>query len=495
MSKATYDLINVVDRYIQLTKLVCSDKSIKWDEIVEIQKKVKFILTNDDFKSSIQSEILKSKERSYEEIFTLFMRCRNSLENLIVRLELCNGKNVFASVMDLKDKWFQYLIDEQHKRLKVYDDEYKELNKKLDWHGYSISEEERKVVLRNIESEKLIIEPLLKDERKKLKQLYADKSEFRNNNSIFIEGKHNSLLSYMDEFLNNSFIRPKKNSKRKSIDILIQQIKEYIDSNRNRSIEQNDLFSTLVEEIVSAIDHLNNNKAEEKIEELTKNVDKYMKNNTELTVQLEELKELVVETNSNIDKSIDLVTNKIDQTIENEVKNNDSLESDRPLEVKYIEQLYFDNSVLNNVFALFESELFDNITLQEFKYVFQGNTTNWKFKLKHNSLNKIYFALKHLSYLIKESQKRDAWLKHIVQFINWDLDLERLKRLFSQKGKSANFEFKSKLACLIPISFITSFNISELKKLNRRFKKGELIVINGNNLDSIIEEIEAKRDS
>ncbi|GEM_PF-6538547 len=37
---------------------------------------------------------------------------------------------------------------------------------------------------------------------------------------------------------------------------------------------------------------------------------------------------------------------------------------------------------------------------------------------------------------------------------------------------------------------IDSFKISELKVLNRRFKKEELKVINGDKLDSIIEEVD-----
>lgn len=88
MSKAIYDLLNIVDRYVELTKLVHSKKPVSWDEIVEIQKKVKFILISADFKSTLQDQILKSKERSYQKLHELFLNSRNALKNLIKHSEI-----------------------------------------------------------------------------------------------------------------------------------------------------------------------------------------------------------------------------------------------------------------------------------------------------------------------------------------------------------------------------------------------------------------------
>ena len=112
MSKAIYDLLNIVDRYVELTKLVHSKKPVSWDEIVEIQKKVKFILISADFKSTLQDQILKSKERPYQKLHEVFLNRRDLLVNLINQFSDTIINNVFKTVFYARDNYLKNIIND-----------------------------------------------------------------------------------------------------------------------------------------------------------------------------------------------------------------------------------------------------------------------------------------------------------------------------------------------------------------------------------------------
>lgn len=87
--------------------------------------------------------------------------------------------------------------------------------------------------------------------------------------------------------------------------------------------------------------------------------------------------------------------------------------------------------------------------------------------------------------MLKDNLEKDKWLSHIVNKIDWDKDLETVKRYFSQKSKDANFNFKSVLACIIPIHFSNAFSKHEIEILQKKYRNKELKIINGEDLNSI----------
>lgn len=358
---------------------------------------------------------------------------------------------LFDPILTLKDKWFQELIDNQDKRLKVFDKEYKELNSKLKWSWYGIPEDDWKVFERNIENEKKNLEPTLKEEREKLQQLYVNQRKFIHENSQYLTSYHCNLLSYMNYILDNSFIRSNKTAKREKINELIDCVKEYFETNTILNTEQNNLVSRLVEEIKTAFQNHNHEKTAEKIVVLTDKIVGYGEINTALSSQLEELKKLAVETKTNIDNSVDVVTNKLDDILENQIKDKKDYE-----ELILEESLFQNSNLFYNIYILFANDIFEPIQRNSFVNIFQMHESNEKLKIQNGNVQNVYFILKMLSEHLEKhlnSDKAKSWLIHVINYIVWeegwklDVILDRIRKKYNK----ASVEVKEKLSRLIDI--------------------------------------------
>lgn len=358
---------------------------------------------------------------------------------------------VFDPILTHIDKLFQHLIDDQHKRLKVFDYEYQELNKKLEWSWYGVSEEDWKILERNIENEKRIIEPYLKEERGKLTQLYSDQRKFISENSQYTVSYHVDLLDYMDSILKKSFNRSRKISKREKINELIEFVKKYFETNTILNKEQNILFSKLVDEIKTAFQNHNNEKSAGKIVELTDKIEGYREINSALSSQLEELKKLAVETITNIDNSVELVTNKLDLVLDNQKKDKKSFE-----ELILDGSIHPKSSLFLNVYTLLGRLVFEPIEPNTFVNIFQGHASSTKLKIKPRNIQNVYFILSELSIHLKNiTDKSSFWLRHVISFIQWsdNASVELILERIHKKKSNVEKEISEKVLNLIQVDY------------------------------------------
>lgn len=184
---------------------------------------------------------------------------------------------------------------------------------------------------------------------------------------------------------------------------------------------------------------------------LTDKIVGYGEINTALSSQLEELKKLAVETKTNINNSVEVVTNKLDDILVNQIKDKKDFE-----ELILEGSIHPKSSLFLNVYTLLGKLVFEPIEPNTFVNIFQGHASSTKLKIKPKNVQNVYFLLSELFiHLKKISDKSSFWLGHVISFIEWrdnprvELILERIHKKKSKVEK----EISEKILNLIQIDY------------------------------------------
>lgn len=207
MAKSIYDVLNIVDVYVEITHALYSSKPLYWKDIADIQKQIELLLRNNALNSAIYKEVINLLRDNYENLLETINIRRNQLFNVIDLFKIENNESIFKHKLDELVDWKYRQYKTQLIKTTTIRQEYESFDKGLDSAFYGLKDEEFEQLVKHNEREKKVLKPILDIETVKLDNLFREHDSFSRNNTKYISAKHNDLLNYLDNILTRMFVR------------------------------------------------------------------------------------------------------------------------------------------------------------------------------------------------------------------------------------------------------------------------------------------------
>ncbi|WP_166337015.1 hypothetical protein [Sphingobacterium chungjuense] len=207
MAKSIYDVLNIVDVYIEITQALRSTKPLYWEDIADIQQQIETMLENNALKSAIYKEVINLPIDSYQNLLETISIRRNQLLNVIDLFKIEHRKWIFEHKLDEQVARKQKIYNQQLSKTTAIRQEYESFDKSLEAASYRLNAEELSDMEYQNEREKNILKPFLDTETAKLDELFREYDSFGRENCHYTSAKHIDLLNYLDDILTKVFVR------------------------------------------------------------------------------------------------------------------------------------------------------------------------------------------------------------------------------------------------------------------------------------------------